>query len=329
MRWMFVIASLGIVLAAPASALGAGGPVGSVQGGSGISLPGGPFRYVATSTGRDTAIRRIGPGGTSAIRVRGQYGIPAVDPSGTLTGLSADGRTLVLAELPGATYPPRTTRLLVLNAPLMTVRAAITLPGWSNVDAISQDGRWLYLIHYPPSGDISRYAVLAYNLVTRRMRAKPIVDPHDRSEAMTGFPVTRVMSADGRWAYTLYIRPSGAPFIHALDTAGVRAVCVDLPSSLEKIDIGNGQLSLGPGGKTIRIDADGAMQAVVDTRTFAVRLVHSAPVITERSVATPTPVARRASTRDSGSLLWELLLAAATLAIVGGAIQLRARLRAD
>ena len=34
---------------------------------------------------------------------------------------------------------------------------------------------------------------------------------------------------DGRWVYTLYQKPSGEPFVHALDTVAPLAYCIDLP----------------------------------------------------------------------------------------------------
>ena len=46
---------------------------------------------------------------------------------------------------------------------------------------------------------------------------------------MAGYPMTREVSADGRWHYTLYNGTEGHPFIHALDTTGPRAKCIDLP----------------------------------------------------------------------------------------------------
>ena len=46
---------------------------------------------------------------------------------------------------------------------------------------------------------------------------------------MAGTPMTRTTSADGRWVYTLYQKPSGEPFVHALDTVGGAAYCIDLP----------------------------------------------------------------------------------------------------
>jgi hypothetical protein len=271
MKQTWLTAPLALLLALMVSqgALGAGGPVPPVQG-SFISVPGSPYRYAAFDVSGNTIVRRQAAGAGAAqaeLPLSGRYGIPAVDYGGSTTGLSADGRTLMLAELPGS-VPPRTTRLVVLDTRPLAVRARITLPGWSTVDAISPDGRWLYLIHYP-SSDISRYEVLAYDLPARQLLAKPVVDPRDRGEAMTGFPITRVMSADGRWAYTLYFRPAGVPFVHALDTVARRAVCVDLPS-LSNVGVGNTLLRLGPGGATLQVDVAGVTRAVIDTRTFAV-----------------------------------------------------------
>ena len=86
---------------------------------------------------------------------------------------------------------------------------------------------------------------------------------------MTGIALTRVMSAGERWDYTLYMRPSGAPFLHALDTVGRRAVCVDLPS-LANTDLSTTHLQLGPGGSSLRIETDGLPTTLVNTRGFAV-----------------------------------------------------------
>ena len=106
MRWISAIGLLfGLALLAPAGAPADGGPVPPLQGGGGIKAAGLPFRYVALAGGHGTTVlERLGTEGArtaSAIQVSGRYGIPGVDYNGTTTGLSADGRTLVLAELPG------------------------------------------------------------------------------------------------------------------------------------------------------------------------------------------------------------------------------------
>jgi hypothetical protein len=313
-----------VALAVPSAALAAGGPVPPVQG-SAIGVPGSPWSYGAFRAGGATIVKRLGAGGVpteARLRVPGHYGVPGVDYNGTTTGLSADGRTLILAGMTSNGRAPRATRLLVVNTPRLSIRTRITVPGWSTVDAISPDGRWLYLIHYPGT-DISKYEVQGYDLLRHRMLPKPIVDPDDRGEAMTGLPVTRVMSPDSRWAYTLYLRPSGAPFVHALDTVRHRAVCIDLPK-LAGLDVGSGRLRLASGGARLVVDVDSSAGAVIDTRTLAV--VH--PVATGRSASgsaatsnsAPRPAGHKSAARASGGTPWGLiggLLAALAVLALG------------
>ena len=199
-------------------------------------------------------MRRAGGAVERFTSLRGSFGIPGVASDGSATGLSADGRTLVLSGGVGR-YPILRTHLVVLDALHLRTRARIALPGWFTVDAISPTGRWLYLIHYPSANTTNRYEVRAYDLVDRRLVAKPVIDPREPDEAMQGFPMTRAVSADGRWAYTLYDRGSGAPFIHALDTTGRTAACIDLPGltgadlSGMRLVVGRGTLSVvGPHG---------------------------------------------------------------------------------
>jgi hypothetical protein len=274
--------------------------------------------------GRDTIVQRVTVSPwrvQSTIRISGRYGIPGADFNGSTTGLSADGRTLVLEQVPPS-GGVRKTRLLVLDSQgRLAVRKAIVLPGWSTVDAISPHGRWMYLIHYPSTADVSRYEVLAYDLPRGRLVSKPIVDPRDRDEAMTGFAVSRVTSPDGRWAYTLYGRPKGGPFVHALDTAGVRAICVDLPA-LAGTDFGAAHLQLGARATSLKVTIEGLVRAVINTRTFAV------------SPGTPPPAPARGASPDQrdngggGGVPWELVvLPIAALAAFGVAVWRRAKPR--
>ena len=122
MRTRVAIVAMAVGLAWPGVALGAGGPVPPVQGaGNGISVAGSPYQYVALAAGRSTVVQQLKRTGPvrSSIRVPGQYGIPGVGYNGQTTGLSADGGTLVLADLPGNSTP-RTTRLIVVGAPDLT-----------------------------------------------------------------------------------------------------------------------------------------------------------------------------------------------------------------
>lgn len=319
--WWTAVVALWLGLTAASGANAAGGPVPPQQG-SAIGAAGTPYRYVAIAAGRDTNVQQLEPGAGAigpSLRLRGQYGIPGVDYSGSTTGLSADGHTLILAQIPGASTPRR-TRLIVLDAPRLHIRARLTLPGWATVDAISPDGHWLYLIQYA-SSDLTKYAVRAYDLRAYRLLAQPVVDPRERDEAMVGVPVTRAMGAGERWAYTLYVRPSGAPFIHALDTVGRHAVCVDLPS-LISADLGSAQLGMGPGGRAVRVDLAGTPRVSVNTRTF---VVTPEPVVSPVSPFTHAPIttgsagARPSQPRSdrSGGPPWALIaVGIAVLAIL-------------
>jgi hypothetical protein len=297
MRRLLLIGSFVLCVAAPA-AHAAGGPVPPVQGGAGVSAPGGSLNYVAVRAGHDTVLQRVrrATGFIERSRsIRGAYGIPGAAYDGSNTGLSYNERTLVLASLTGL---PAHTRLLALDARTLRPRAQVVLPGYFTVDAISPDGRWLYLIHYRSVSN-NDYEVRAYDLVGRRLLPAPIVDPREPAEKMQGLPMTRTMSPDGRWAYTLYAKPSGAPFIHALDTERRTAACIDL-DDLSSDTIGNAKLALS--GGSLRVEGPAGPLAVVDTRTFAVR-----DPAAEQAPAPPAPAPRAASSGgDGGGAPWGL-----------------------
>jgi hypothetical protein len=81
--------------------------------------------------------------------------------------------------------------------------------------------------------------------------------------------MARVVSPDGRWAYTLYDGGGGTPFIHALDTTGRTAHCVDL-DGLRPARLG---LRQGADGGTLTVTDSGTPARVVDTATFEVSAV--------------------------------------------------------
>src|SRR4051812_11245975 len=288
MRRALIIAgcAIGLATVAPRGAGADGGPVPPVQGGAGVTAPGDNATYYALGAGRSTVVERMRRTDGVVERSRvlpGRFGVPGVAYDGTNTGVSADGRTLVLAQTIRR-YPVRRTRLVILDTHELGVRARVTLPGWFSVDAISPTGRWLYFIHYTSQNNATRYEVRGYDLEARRLLAKPIVDAREPEEKMQGIPVTRTASADGRWVYTLYQRGSEAPFVHALDTQRRRAVCVDLPPAAITEDLSTVRLALD-GHSTLRIERNGAPLALIDTRTFAVR---PAPVARAETAAAPT-----------------------------------------
>jgi hypothetical protein len=134
----------------------------------------------------------------------------------------------------------------------------------------------MFLINYTSPADPTRYAVRAFDLNANKLLAKPIIDPAEPSDKMRGRPLTRMVSAEGRWAYTLYDGGGGTPFVHALDTATGRAHCVDLPMLFGLQNLASLRFRRGPGTQ-IGIEASGTAVAVVDTKTFTAASAPAAP----------------------------------------------------
>jgi hypothetical protein len=316
---------LGVALGAacvPAVPAGAAGPPlpSSATGKAGVVVPGGHERFLARRAGKETlvvAVQRRDWRLLRSQRIGGRWTIAPATFDGAATGLSADERVLVLVR-PERDFPPTETRLAVLDTGALSVRREISLPGFFTVDAISPDGRWVYLIHYEGQNVID-YRVRALDTRTGRFAARDVVDPREPDEQMGGLPFTREMSRDGRWAYTLY-GGDEETFIHALDTARRTAACIDLEMLPPTADLSLAQLRLSADGRRLRVRNDGRLVATVDKRTFAVRDASGA-VVTEHEPAHRTERAaapRRATAQaaDGDDFPWLLLLPAAALGAV-------------
>ena len=118
-------------------------------------------------------------------------------------------------------YPRRRTTFAILDARRLELRRRISLKGDFSFDAISPDGRLMYLVEYNPR-EIGEYQVRAYDLRARRLLRRPVVDPREPDEEMYGLPVTRVAAATAA-GRTRSTQPEH-PFVHALDTARRTAV---------------------------------------------------------------------------------------------------------
>jgi hypothetical protein len=312
----FSLLLLAALALAPSAARADGLPVGSVDAGpTGVTTPGGTDRFITLVTSGSTLVARVRRDGGQVQAWRtlhGSLSIPAVAYDGAGAGLSADGRTLVLIRS-RTSFPQRSTRFVVLAANGLRVRHRIRLRGDFSFDAISPDGRTMYVIHYLSPTDPTRYEVRGVDLRRGRLEPGAIVDPREPDEQMHGMPITRVMSGDGRWAYTLY-DGSEHPFVHALDTAGGTARCVDLDALT-----GNGRLlemRLAPaaGGRALAVTLHGRAVALIDRTTFRVS-----------SPAKPAPSAPARG--DDASPPWAAIAAAAALAAGALAVVLAARRR--
>jgi hypothetical protein len=198
--------------------------------------------------------------------VPGTFTIPAVAYDSSSSGLSADGSTLVLIE-PRAGFPRKVTRFALLDARTLRLERTITLQGDFSFDAVSPHGKTMFLVNYTSSYDPTRYTVRAYDLRAGALLPNEIRDPAERSDKMRGAPITRVMSADGRWAYTLYDGAGATPFVHALDTAALRAHCIDLPMLAGRSDLWSLRFTRAPDAQ-LRVGKPGDELASVDLTSF-------------------------------------------------------------
>ena len=192
---------MGVVLCAacaPAQSAGAAKtPLPSyVSGRTGVVAPGGDERLITRrAAGEQTlvvALRRSDRKVLRSRRIEGHWRVAPASFDGANTGLSADGRVLVLPR-PERSLPPAETQLAVVDARELTIRRRISLPGFFTVDAISPDGRWVYLIQYVGQDTLDN-RVRALDTRTARLAARDVVDPREPDEQMGGLPMTREVS---------------------------------------------------------------------------------------------------------------------------------------
>jgi hypothetical protein len=267
LRVAFLFAAV-LAAVGAATARADGLPVLGVDvGGVGLVALSGEARYVTLPARRATVVARVNPNGGRVLAstvVPGAYTIPAVAYDGSASGLSSDGRILVLIE-PRLSFPRAQTALMILDARRLRPRKVVSLRGDFSFDAISPAGSFLYLIQYVSPTDPTRYLVRAYDLRAGRLLTAPVTDPRERGEKMRGSPLSRASSSDGRWAYTLYDGAGQTPFVHALDTSGRTARCIDL-DTLAGADLSRLRLRFREGTLTV---GDGRKAVVnIDARTF-------------------------------------------------------------
>jgi hypothetical protein len=183
--------------------------------------------------GRHTLVRRIATRSGQVLAHRlipGAWGLQKAAEDGTLV---AGGEQLAPVALVAADRAngyhgnASTTRIALLAHNLQGTLRLVTLQGNYGVDALSPDGTRLYVIQHLAG---EHYTVRGYDLTTKTL-SSPIIDKRNPGEQMQGLPLARASSADGDWELTLYRRPSGLPFVHALMTTQLAAFCIDLPRS--------------------------------------------------------------------------------------------------
>lgn len=163
------------------------------------------------------------------LRLPGDFQLPPATSSGMPGGLSQNGRWLVLESTDMTSSGiPYATHLLVVDTSYAKAMQQVNLNGLFGFDAVSNDGRRIFLIEYL---DGNQYHVRFYDLSTGRLDPNVIFDKSDGSSAMAGVRLSGIASHDGQWLYSVYVRSNKSAFIHALNLDVPFALCLDLPGS--------------------------------------------------------------------------------------------------
>jgi len=308
----------------------------STSGEVSLDIPAGSPRnhwdriVTATPDGGSTIVRDVivQPGfGGPELRVDGRWRLPTVGLDPVPAGRSLDGSTIALVE---GTYDPSagTSRFAIVehhlldavstvgDAPLRLVRV-IELPGAFEYDALSPDGRILYVVQHLDAKDGGRYQVRAVDVAAGVMRDGVIVDKGNPDETMAGSPIAQVRRPGGL-VLTLYRGPDH-PFIHALNSAEAWAICIDLPAAgaatAGEADAGAaldwGLTVSANGGAVYAVNASLGLAVDIDPSALAVRRSASiattaaAPIVLAKfGHGEVGPIGRRLVASPDGTMLF-------------------------
>jgi hypothetical protein len=226
--------------------------------------------YVVKASGGETAVLALEASTRTTLRtlvLDGIWELSTVAADGSVTGLSADGRTLVLQEAPDAGH----TRFAVIDTSFGGRPEIVDLSGRYALDGVAVDGTGLFLLRYANEVGHEQYDIVAYDVLADRL-SEPLVDKRNPDEKMQGQALARVTSPGGDWAYTLY--GGDHAFVHALQLtrAGGATVCIDLDGLPLKTHAAGQRwiLTLSADGKMLTAANPAAgVDATVDLAHFA------------------------------------------------------------
>jgi hypothetical protein len=185
----------------------------------------------------------------------------------SLAGVSANGRYVALLD----SFPKSRVTIKIIGSRLGRVLHTIALHGSYDVDAVSNDGRKLFLIQYLRSG----YLVRFYDVGRQALASQVLTE---KGAPMQGLAWDAVPSRDGHYLFTLYLRGDGAAEVHTLDLRQGTATCIDLPRG-DPLSIQQYALSLSPNGRTL-FAANPTLRVVATVHVRArrvTRVVHFHP----------------------------------------------------
>ncbi|HMI21476.1 MAG TPA: hypothetical protein VK496_01030 [Gaiellaceae bacterium] len=269
-RRILIVVALAVACGIAATMASGAGPSPGLSAPS-KGLTSGNVQYLAVPAGSSTSIQvvnRQGGGVLREVTLKGVWGIPLVAFDGTAEGLLADGQTLLLAQpLFNGQSLRKTTTFALVDVRKMKLKGKIRLKGAFSFDALSSDGRYLYLIEYIAAEDPTLYRVRAYDLAKSKLLAKIVADRKSWETGMQGSPISRSWK-DG-WAYTLY-GGNARPFIHALNTRRIEAVCIDMPWKSSPHRLFDFRLGTDRDGHLVVRGPRGRALVVIDRQSFRI-----------------------------------------------------------
>jgi len=192
----------------------------------------------AVTTGDTNVLRSFDMRSGAAIDIAGTpvgFDLPRLGVAERPTGLSPNGRHLVLVgQGSGGDVQPTVSRFLLYDtSSLGAAPVRVSLAGFFEYDAISNDGRNLYLLEHIRSGVDAPpgYHVRRYDLAAHRLDPAVLVDKRTGESELSGTALDSTVSADGAWQYTVYALGDGHPMIHALNLDAQASFCIDLPAA--------------------------------------------------------------------------------------------------
>ncbi len=177
-----------------------------------------------------TTLRELDPANGTELRtltLDGRWAMPS-SYGAAPTGFSTDGSWLVLAAPQAKNGATVTSSFAVIDTVHATVARTVIATGDHTFDAISADGRSLYVIEH--LGSPSQYRVRVAGGGGPALSVTPIVDIKVAAPQMNGIYHSSVALPGGTWNYGLYFSPTKGAFIHALNTTQLYAQCIlDVP----------------------------------------------------------------------------------------------------
>ncbi len=146
----------------------------------------------------------------------------------TTAVLSTDGSWLALREM---NQPHSSTTIALIDTQAGKLAKTIQLKGEFDLDALAPAAKRIYLLERL-AGPGSNYHIRYYNVQSNTLYEMAVIDKQDLDPNMVGDALTRQVSNDGTFAYTLYTQAHhNIAFVHILSLTGefFDARCLDLP----------------------------------------------------------------------------------------------------